>query len=266
MSSQNVIADLNSLRNMVPVTHNITNFVVMNSTANALLAVGAAPIMAHAPEELDEIVAISHALVVNIGTLRKPWIDSMYQAMHAAREKGIPVVLDPVGAGASKLRTDTAMGLLQETGPSIIRGNASEIRAMCYADAATRGVDSSHGADEALDAAQELSAKYNCVVSISGETDLIVDKDQVTEISNGDAMMPKVTGLGCTASSLTGAFAAASDSQVQGAASAMAVMGIAGEMAAEKAEGPGSFQMYFLDALHQIDEEAVKSRLKMEEA
>jgi hydroxyethylthiazole kinase len=148
--------DLQALRALSPVTHNITNFVVMNNTANALLAVGAAPIMAHAHEEINDIVAIAHALVVNIGTLSKPWIKVMFEAMAAARARGIPVVLDPVGAGASRLRTDTAMRMLNEVTPTIVRGNASEITALWVAGAATRGVDSALDGGAALDAARGL--------------------------------------------------------------------------------------------------------------
>ncbi len=246
--------------------HNITNYVVMNTTANALLAIGASPVMAHAVEEVEEMTAIARALVINIGTLSSPWIDAMVMAGRKARGKGVPVVLDPVGAGATRFRTTAVHKLLETAPPSIIRGNASEIRAVLYAEDATKGVDSTHASVEALEAARILSEHCRCVVSVSGATDLIVSDRSVIRVSNGHPMMPRVTGLGCTASALTGAFAAVNPDPFRAAAHAMAVLGIAGEMAAERSPGPGSLQLHILDALFLLAESDVRARLRLEEA
>jgi hydroxyethylthiazole kinase len=255
--------DVQRIREQSPLVHSITNYVVMNSTANALLALGAAPVMAHALEEVDEIVAIAGAVVINIGTLSPPWIASMRQAMAAARRRGIPVVLDPVGAGASGLRTQTCLELLAATPPTIVRGNASEIRALRVSGAATRGVDSRDRADAALQAGQELSIATGAVVSISGPVDLIVRGREVVEVANGHPLMPRVTGLGCAASVLTGAFAAVNPDPLAAAAHAMAVMGVCGERAAETARGPGSFHVAFLDALYLLDAATLRTRVRL---
>jgi len=235
----------------------------MNSTANALLAIGASPVMAHAVEEVEEMVGIASALVINIGTLSSHWIDAMFKAARAAKAAGKPFILDPVGAGATRLRTDTVVNLIREVPPDIIRGNASEILALQIAESKTKGVDAQHTAEAALESARALSRQYGCVVSISGAEDLIIADKTVLRVQNGDPLMPKVTGLGCTATALTGAFAAVNPSALEAAGHAMAVMGIAGEMAAEKASGPGSLQMFFIDALYQLGEEEIRNRLKM---
>jgi len=261
--STSIAKNLETLREQAPLVHNITNFVVMNNTANALLAIGASPVMAHAVEEVKAMVSIAGALVLNIGTLNKDWIASMMLAGRTARIKGIPVVLDPVGAGATPYRTRTALLLLKRVSPTIVRGNASEILALAGADGATKGVDSSKGSHEALDAARALVDKYKCVVSISGPSDLIVGPNSLTYVDNGHPMMPRVTGLGCTASAITGAFAAIEPEAEVAARQAMVVMGVAGELAAEKAVGPGSFQMHFIDALYNLTAEQLKSRLKV---
>jgi len=265
MNHEIVWRDVERIRAEVPLVHNITNYVVMNTTANALLAIGASPVMAHAIEEVEEMAAIAGALVINIGTLSASWIEAMVKAGRTAARRAIPIVLDPVGVGATRFRTDTARRLLEEATPTIIRGNASEIRALANAGAGTKGVDSTHTSDEALDAARALSRQCGSVVVVSGATDVIVAGDGVVRIHNGHAMMPRVTGLGCTATALVGAFAAVNPSAKQAAAHAMAVMGIAGEMAAGRAAGPGSFQMHFLDALYLLQESDIERRLRADE-
>jgi len=263
---EDVWNDVQRIRKEAPLVHNITNYVVMNTTANALLAIGASPVMAHAAEEVEDMVRLAKALVINIGTLSAPWIAAMLKAASAARQRGLPIVLDPVGAGATRYRTETACQILKETPPAIVRGNASEIRALFYTESETKGVDSRHAADAAVEAAHGLSKKYACVVSVSGAVDLIFSGDRLVRVANGHPMMPRVTGLGCTASALTGAFAAVNPSLYEAAAHAMAVMGIAGEMAAEQSPGPASFQMHFLDALYRLSEEDIRSRLRIEPA
>ncbi len=264
-------ADVAAIRQRAPLVHNITNYVVMNTTANALLALGASPVMAHAEEEVADMVRLAGALVINPGTLSAPWVRSMFKAARQARRLNVPIVLDPVGAGATPYRTDTNARLIQAAPPAIVRGNASEIQAVATALAAapaseggatTKGVDSLHSSESALDAARALSEGYGCTVCVSGAVDYCVQGSQVIRVENGHPMMPRVTGLGCTASALCGAFAAVNPSPLLAAAHAMAVMGIAGELAAERAGGPGTLQLYLLDALYNLNEDQIARYLR----
>lgn len=264
LTAKEIIADLELVRTKSPLVHNITNYVVMNSTANALLAVGASPVMAHAPEEVEDMVGIASALVVNIGTLSAPWVEAMMKAARRARERGIPVVYDPVGAGATPYRTRTFASLLQAAPPAIIRGNPSEIIAVAGAGSGTRGVDSSAAGESALACARSLNRELGCAVCVSGATDYIAGPSAVCAIRNGHPMMPRVTGLGCTATALCGAFSAVEADPFRATVSAMAVMGIAGEIAAEKSPGPGSLQLRFLDALYNLDGSEIRRRLRLE--
>ncbi|NPU85054.1 MAG: hydroxyethylthiazole kinase [Syntrophaceae bacterium] len=264
LNPDRIAAALGEVRRRSPVVHNITNYVVMNSTANALLAVGASPVMAHAPEEVEEMAGLAQALVINIGTLSVPWIQAMLLAVREAARRKIPIVLDPVGAGATTYRTKTALEIMDAVPVSVLRGNASEIRALVESDAKTKGVDSLDDSDSAVAAARELNRSRGSVVCVSGETDYIVGPDRTVSIRNGHPLMPRVTGLGCTATALCGAFAAVEEDPMLAVASAMAVMGIAGEMAAEKAAGPGTLQLYFLDALWLMTDLDIRNRLRAE--
>jgi hydroxyethylthiazole kinase len=263
INPNSIWADITRIRETSPLIHNITNYVVMNSTANALLCIGASPVMAHAEEEVEDMVKIARALVINIGTLSADWIRSMHKAIRQAQKSNVPIVLDPVGAGATPLRTNTVHELIAAVSPTIIRGNASEITSIVVAEARTKGVDSTTSSDTAIDFARQLSASHKCVVCVSGATDYIVDGDQTVAVSNGHPMMPRVTGLGCTATALCGAFIAVNDSALIATAHAMATMGIAGELAAEKSDGPGSLQINFLDALYNLNEDQIASRLRI---
>ena len=251
------------IRRVSPVIHNITNYVVMNTTANALLAIGASPVMAHAEEEMADMVGIASALVINIGTLSRAWVDAMAKAMEQAAKRGIPIVLDPVGAGATPYRTRTVQELLATARPSIIRGNASEILALCGDRATTKGVDSTEASRDAVGAAKVLHDRLGAVICISGETDYIVGGQGPFRVRTGHPMMTRVTGLGCTATALCGAFAAVSPDPMLAAAQAMVVMGVAGEIAAEKAEGPGTLQLHFLDALYRLTEDDLAQRTRL---
>ena len=256
--------DIVKVRDKAPLVHNITNYVVMNLTANALLALGASPVMAHAEEEVADMVKIASALVINIGTLSPAWIRAMFIAMRQAKELNVPIVLDPVGAGATPYRTDTIHELITAVTPTIIRGNGSEINAIVMADARTRGVDSTMSSASAVEAARQLSQNYNCVVCVSGVTDYIVKGEQMVKVQNGHGLMARVTGLGCTATALCGAFAAVNGSPLAATSHAMAVMGIAGELAALHADGPGSLQMHFLDALYNLTEKNITDHARIE--
>ena len=263
-TGKQVWQDIEKIREQSPLIHNITNYVVMNNTANALLALGASPVMAHAIEELDEMISAAGALVINIGTLDKQWISSMYEALNASRGYGTPIVLDPVGAGATKLRTKTVAHLLDKRRPDIVCGNGSEIMAVAGADHKTKGVDSISSSDDAVEAAEIIAEKYDAVVVISGATDYIIAKDQKMEVKNGVEMMGRITGMGCTCSALAGAFLSVNDSPFAAAVNTMVTLGIAGEVAAEKATGPGSLQMYILDALYNLDEETISKKIQTE--
>ena len=255
--------NLGAVREKAPLVHNITNFVVMNVTANALLALGASPIMAHATGELDELLGIVSALVLNIGTLDACWIESMGKAAAAAGKRGVPIVLDPVGAGASRLRTETALALMRIQRPAILRANPSEILALAGAAGATKGVDSTHQSAEAEEAARSLAKALGCVVVASGATDFLTDGTSEVRISGGTPLMPRITGMGCTSSALVGAFAAVAAPPLDAAVAGMAVMKVAAEMAAEKASGPGTLQVHFLDALHNLSHDDLVRRLQI---
>jgi hydroxyethylthiazole kinase len=252
------------VRQQSPLVHNITNYVVMNNTANALLAVGASPIMAHAKSEIQEIIGIAHSVVINMGTLDEYWSESMIMAAEIAHSTGKPWVLDPVGAGATSFRNEVLNQLLQYN-PTVIRGNASEIMALAKANTtATKGVDSSAKSNEALDAARSLIDQYGTIVCISGEIDIILNNQQEIFIKNGHPLMTKVTGLGCSATALIGAFIGIAENKVVAVAAAMALIGLAGELAAEESKGPGSLQVNLIDKLYTITEQEFFNRLKIE--
>jgi len=261
LSAAALWADIEKIRQTSPVVHNITNFVVMNTTANALLALGASPVMAHAVEEVEDMTRLASSLVINIGTLSSEWVKAMKLAMQAAAEMNRPVVLDPVGAGATAYRTRISQDFLKQYRPTVLRGNISEIMALSDMGGETRGVDSSVS-DMPVTEVMALAQTKNMVVAVSGETDLVTDGRRCAHIRNGHAMMPKVTGLGCTATAIVGAFVAIQADPFLAAAHAMATMGICGELAADKAAGPGSLQMHLLDSLHSLDEGLISAMLR----
>lgn len=246
-----------SIRARGPLVHNITNYVVMNNSANALLSIGASPVMAHWTDEMEEMTGIAGALVINIGTLDREWIEGMKAAGTAASRRGIPIVLDPVGAGATSQRTATALELIELCHPTIIRGNASEIMALVDAGIKSKGVDSSASSNDALDAARKLASDTGSVVVISGAVDYITNGSDVYTVEGGDPVMTYVTGMGCTATALTGAFAAVEPDPMTAATAAMAVMSLVGERAAAISRGNGSMQVNFLDELYRLTPETL---------
>lgn len=261
-------ADLQAVRAHAPLVHSITNLVVMNFNANALLAVGASPVMAHAHEEVRDMVGIAQALVLNIGTLEPAWISAMQVALQAARARGIPVVLDPVGAGATPYRNAALAELIRAGAPGILRGNASEIMSVAGLAAATRGVDSAASTADASDAAAALARQLGAVVCVSGADDLIVDAaGRRAVLSNGHPWMTRVTGVGCSASALVGAFAAVQPDPWRATVAAMAVLGVVGELAVERVQaagaGVGRLQIELLDGLQLFDEASFTGRLRM---
>lgn len=256
-----LLADLKLVREKSPLVHNITNYVVMNNSANALLAIGASPIMAHAVEEIEDMVSIVSVLVINMGTLSEKWVDAMLLAGNAAHKRGIPVVFDPVGVGATPYRNRVAASILSACKPSIIRGNGSEIMALAKESVSTKGVDSTTSSNNALDAAKRLALETGAVVVISGEEDFITDGITVRSVKNGSTLMTKVTGMGCTATAVVGAFAAINSNMLEAATHGMAVMGVAGEMASQKSQGPGTLQLHFYDALYNLTPEILADKI-----
>jgi hydroxyethylthiazole kinase len=262
--ADNVFRDISAIRAKNPVILSITNYVVTNTTANALLAIGASPIMSHAVEEMAEIVAISGAVVINLGTVAPEYLAAMDPAWAAADEHGTPVVLDPVGAGASMLRTVTPLALLDSHRAFIVRGNASEIMTLAGSSgSAAKGVDSTAASDDAASAAQNLSGRYNCAVAVSGEADVVVEGAARARVLGGSALMPRVTGLGCTATAICAAFAAVNRNPFEAALNACVTMKVAGELAAEKSRGPGTLQLHFYDALYNMTEQDVIDHIKV---
>lgn len=269
VSPDDLWSDIMAVRNRNPLVHSITNLVVMNLNANVLLSAGASPVMAHAHEEVKDMVQIAQSLVLNIGTLDPYWVQSMTLAMVDAKARGIPVVLDPVGAGATPYRNQTLETLLAVGHPTVIRGNGSEIMSTANAAIKTRGVDSSTNANAALDAAQALAQRTQGTVSVSGETDHILDANgRIARLNNGHIWMTRITGVGCSLTALIGAFCAVQPDAWRATTAAMALMSIAGERAAEKAQaqgvGVGTMAAFLLDNLQGLTEPDFMSRLKLD--
>ncbi len=253
------------VREKKPLIHNITNFVVMNYTANALLAMGASPVMAHARNEVEDMVSFAGALVLNIGTLTDEWIESMIKAGIKASAQGTPIILDPVGSGATPLRTNSARRIIDQSNISVIRGNASEILSLRHEESKTKGVDSLHSVDEAADTARILAEELQTTLAITGPVDLVTDGRRIVRVSNGDPLMGFVTGTGCTATTVIGAFLAVDEDPLRAAATALAFFGLAGETAGKAATAPGSFMIQMQDALYNISPTELREGCKIEE-
>ncbi|MEI7856961.1 MAG: hydroxyethylthiazole kinase [Methanomicrobiales archaeon] len=238
-----------------PLVHHITNYVTVNDCANITICAGGAPIMADAIEEVAEMTGIVGALVLNIGTLNCVQVGSMIAAGRKANEMKIPIILDPVGAGATRLRTETARRLLEELEITILKGNAGEIGVMAGADGKVRGVDSAGLTGNPVTIAKEFAAQAGLTVVVSGATDIVTDGKRVLLVENGHPMMGGISGTGCMAASVTGAFAAETDDPVLAAAAALAAFGIAGERAAVSARGPYSFKVALFDELSGLSPE-----------
>jgi hydroxyethylthiazole kinase len=241
---------LTLIRERRPLVHQITNYVVMNETANATLALGALPVMAHAREEVEEMVGLASALVLNIGTLSPHWVDAMILAGRAANERAIPVVLDPVGSGATAYRTETARRILDEVRVTVLRGNAGEVATLVGVAAEVRGVESIGAGGDPGDLAREAGSRLGLVASVTGPVDHVSDGETVIAVSNGHPLLASITGTGCMSSAVTGCFLAAKPgSPLEAAAEALVAFGVAGEDAAREAKGPGSFHVALYDAL-----------------
>jgi hydroxyethylthiazole kinase len=257
---------LQTMRERKPLVHQITNYVVMNETANATLAIGALPVMAHAREEVEEMARIASALVLNIGTLSEHWVEAMLLAGSAANARRIPVVLDPVGAGATVYRTETARRILDLVDVTVVRGNAGEVATLVGAAAEVRGVESMATEIAAADLAREAARRLGVVASVTGPVDQVSDGEHVLSVANGDPLLAAVTGTGCMSSALTGCFLAAKPEEpLDAAAEALAAFGVAAEDAAAGAAGPGTFHARLYDALYALDPVTLDSRMHIEE-
>jgi hydroxyethylthiazole kinase len=254
---------LRILRERRPLVHQITNYVVMNETANATLALGALPVMAHAPEEVAEMVSLAGALVLNIGTISSDWVESMLAAGWAANSLGIPVVLDPVGAGATSFRTNAARRILDQVEVAVVRGNAGEIATLVGLEAEMRGVESVGAGAEPSALAAQAARALGLVVSVTGPVDHVSDGERTAAISNGDPIMATITGTGCMSTAITGCFLAVSGSAFEGAVDALVAFGVAGEDAARDAKGPGSFHVNLYDALAALDPSTLDARARV---
>lgn len=253
---------LSKIRAEKPLIHHITNLVVTNITANATLAIGASPVMAHAAEEVAEMVRLARALVLNIGTLTPAVIESMTIAGREANRLGIPVVLDPVGAGATTLRTKSAERLLAEVKVAVLRGNAGEIATIGGYGGRVRGVDSVEGARDMAAMVAEMARRLGLVVAATGKTDYLSDGQRLVTVDNGHPLLATVTGTGCMATSVIAAFVGVENDHLLAAASALAYYGYAAEVAAVKAHGPASFQVELIDALYKMTEDELTAGVK----
>lgn len=257
-----VIARVRSRR---PLIHHITNFVVMNATANITLCMGALPVMAHAPQEVEEMVDAAGALVLNLGTLWPEQVEAMLLAGRRANQHRIPIILDPVGTGATRLRTESAHRLLKELSITIVRGNLAEIATLAGMESKIRGVESVGSAVDAALAASQFAKKFGCVAAVTGPIDVVTDGVRFLRVANGHPMMPTVTGTGCMATSVVAACAAVENDAVIATAAALAAYGLAGESAAEKAQGPGTFQVQLFDAVAGLSEDALRTGMRISE-
>ncbi len=243
---------LTKIKQENPLILNLTNSVTVDFVANGLLSLGASPVMSHAEEEMEDLISIARAVVINLGTLDERFIKLCALACKTANRLSIPLILDPVGVGASQYRTNTSLQFITDFNISIVRGNASEMMALAGSAGKTKGVDSTADSTQAIASAHYLAKNYGVTVAISGQTDVIVDHQQTVQLERGSPMMPKVTGTGCLLSAVVGAFHAIEADRFTAAAAATWFYGICGETAAENAAGPGSFRTAFLDALYTV--------------
>lgn len=264
-----------NVREMKPLVHNITNYVTVNDVANVILACGASPIMSDEPDDVADITSICGGLNINIGTLHKSSIEAMNIAGKVANELGHPILLDPVGAGASTLRTKTAVSLMEELDLSVIRGNISEIKTLALGSGTTKGVDadiadkvSEDSLDEAVKFVKDFSKNSDAIVAVTGEIDLVSDGNRCFVIRNGKAEMGLITGTGCQLSGMMTAFVVANpDAKLEAAAAAVCAMGLAGEIARnrmEEGDGNSTYRNRIIDAICNMNGDTLENGAKFE--
>ena len=255
---------LEKVKEQKPIVHHLTNWVTIYDCANIVKVLGASPVMAHAPEEVAEMTGIASSLVLNIGTLTVDFIEAMKIAARTANKKNIPVVLDVCGAGATKLRDQKCFELLDETKITIIKGNASEIARIGGQSVKTRGVDAGSVASNLEDLAVRLAQNRHCTVVITGKEDIVADDTQCCKIRNGHEIMTNIVGTGCMAASVIGTFAAVDSDYVHTSAAGLVCYEIAAELAAKKANGPGTFKEQLFDALFHLNKIQIDNMQKVE--
>jgi len=256
---------LKTIRERKPLIHNITNWVTIYDSANMTRAFGALPVMAHAPEECTEMTGISSALVLNIGTLTSEIIDSMLLSAAAANEKKIPVVLDAVGVGATKFRDEMAAKILNSVHVDIIKGNYSEIAKLAGESAETKGVEATTISADPERIAKEFAKSSSAIVVMTGKEDIISDGERVFVVRNGHEQMGSIVGTGCMVASVIGSFAAVNSDYCEASRDALCYFGIAGELAAVKSSGPGSFKVNLYDEVFNLSDEKARSMMNFEE-
>lgn len=261
LAGEAVWSTMAAIREQGPLVHSVTNLVSMDIMANMLLAIGASPVMAHATEEVAAFAQMAGAVNLNMGTLDAAWVDSMRAAAVAASRAGTPWLFDPVGVGATAYRNGVAASLIAHK-PSIIRGNASEILALA-GGAGGKGVDASHGVEEAQAVARDLAERSGAVIAVTGASDYVTDGTRAAKIDNGHPMMARVTATGCALTAVMGAALAVTGAPFTAACHALAAYGIAGEVAATGAAGPGSFRVAFLDAIATLDQTTIDRHLRL---
>lgn len=255
---------LEKIKTEKPVVHHLTNWVTIYDCANIVKVIGGSPVMAHAPEEVAEMASLASALVLNIGTLTVEFIEAMKIAARTANQKGIPVVLDVCGAGATKLRDQKSFELLDAVRIDIIKGNSSEVARIAGENVRTKGVDAVLVEKNLLEVAEHLAQKRNCTVVITGQEDIIADSRKHFFVKNGHPLMAQIVGTGCMAASLIGTFAAVEPDLSRAAAAGLACFGIAAELAAQKASGPGNFKEKIFDIISSLDEKTLQKMQKIE--
>jgi len=252
------------IRQKKPLIHHITNMVTANDNANVTLAIGASPVMALSKYEVEEMTAQADSLVLNLGTLNPDLIESCWLAGKVANQKGIPVILDPVGAGATQYRTSTAKKILSEMKIAIIRGNVGEISALLDDPRFIKGVDAEVTGLSISDLAQEASKRYETVVAVTGKVDYISDGIHLISVYNGHPWLKILTGAGCMASSLCATFASVEEDHLMSTAAAIGFFGVCAEIAAKKVKGPGLFHQVLFDVIYNMDVETLVSSLQVE--
>ena len=267
---------MENLKKNPPLVHNITNYVTVNDCANIVLAAGGSPLMADDIEEVEDIVSISSTLYINVGTLNSRTVESMVKAGKRANELGLPVVLDPVGMGASRLRNESVNRLIQEVKFSVIKGNMSEIKALNTSCRNAGGVDvqeedliADENIEESVEFARKVARKFDCVIAVTGAIDIVTDGNRTSIIRNGHSMMSRITGTGCMSGSVIGTYCGPNKGDIYGATvMAVAVMGVCGEIAYENvermSEGTGSFRRYLIDAVSLMDYKTLKEGANIE--
>lgn len=263
---EKLAAALSAVKEKSPLVHHLTNYVTVNDCANIVLAIGASPVMADELTEVEEMVSIASALVLNIGTLNARTIESMLAAGKKAKSLGIPVILDPVGVGATTLRTKTAEQIIKDVQPTVIRGNMSEIKVLAGLEVKTKGVDSIASEENAEAIAKKLASEWNCIIAITGKTDIVSDGTHVCRIDNGHPILSDVTGTGCMATSLIGSYCGATQDYLTATVAGIVSMGLAGELAQKSLtsqEGIGTFRMRLFDSIYNLTPESLAKGSKV---